>query len=279
LLDSDQLKARESSVFFGNLSGCASVRADELGHGESGMLHQDSLVNQNLQRAPSGLTRSRQLNSDLFALQEQLHRRIASELHDSTCQHLVAASLGLMQIRNALSDPPTIERHCEQLDVSINSALNELRSVAYLLLPQDLFEGGLKAAIEQYAAGFAARTSLVVEVSISPEVDTLPYEKQQSLMRIAQEALTNVHRHARATKVDITIQAREGEFNLEIRDDGQGMEAADGARRSPAPTFGAGLRIMQARLREMGGRFEIFSSLTGGRRETILRATFPYEPL
>ena len=114
-----------------------------------------------------------------------------------------------------MSDPPTIERHCEQLDVSINSALNELRSVAYLLLPQDLFEGGLKAAIEQYAAGFAARTSLVVEVSISPEVDTLPYEKQQSLMRIAQEALTNVHRHARATKVDITIQAREGEFNLE----------------------------------------------------------------
>ena len=141
------------------------------------MLHQDLLVNQNFQRAPSRLTRSRQLNSDLFALQEQLHRRIASELHDLTCQHLVAASLGLMQIRNALSDPPTIERHCEQLDVSINSALNELRSVAYLLVRQDLFEGGLKAAMEQYAAGFAARTSLVVEVSISPEVDTLPYER------------------------------------------------------------------------------------------------------
>ena len=187
------------------------------------MFHQVSLVNQKRRSASSGLTRTRELNSELFALQEQLHRRIASELHDSTCQHLVAASLGLMQIRNALSDPSTIERHCEQLDVSINSALNELRSVAYLLLPQDLFEGGLKAAIEQYAAGFADRTSLVVEVSISPEVDTLPYETQRSLMRIAQEALTNVHRHARATRVDITIQAREGEFNLEIRDDGPGI--------------------------------------------------------
>ena len=243
------------------------------------MLHQISLVYQNLQSASSGLTRTRELNSELFALQEQLHRRIASELHDSTCQHLVAASLGLMQIRNALGDPPTIERHCEQLDVSINSALNELRSVAYLLLPQDIFEGGLKAALEQYAAGFAARTSLVVEVSISPEVDTLPYEKQRSIMRIAQEALTNVHRHASATRVDISIQATEGVFNLEIRDDGHGMKAADGARRFPAPTFGAGLRIMQARLHEMGGRFEIFSSLTEGRRETILLATFPYESL
>jgi signal transduction histidine kinase len=217
------------------------------------------------------------LNSELFALQEQLHRRIASELHDSTCQHLVAASLGLMQIRNALSDPPTIERHCEQLDVSINSALNELRSVAYLLLPQDIFEGGLKAAIEQYASGFADRTSLVVEVSISPEVDTLPYEKQRSVMRIAQEALTNVHRHANATKVNITIRATEGEFNLEIRDDGHGAEAVNGARRFAAPTFGAGLRIVQARLHEMGGRFEIFSSLKEGCRETVLLATFPYQ--
>ena len=243
------------------------------------MLHQISLVNQNLQSASRGLTRTRELNSELFALQEQLHRRIATELHDSTCQHLVAASLGLMQIRNALSDPPTIAKHCEQLDVSINSALNELRSVAYLLLPQDIFEGGLKAAIEQYAAGFADRTSLVVEVSISPEVDTLPYEKQRSVMRIVQEALTNVHRHASATRVDISIQTTEAEFNLEIRDDGHGVEAVDGTHRFPGPTFGAGLRIMQARLLEMGGRFEIFSSLTEGRRATVLLATFPYEPL
>ena len=104
------------------------------------MLHQDSLVNQNRRGVSGGLRRTGELDSELFALQEQLHRRIASELHDSTCQHLVAASLGLMQIRNALSDPPTIERHCQQLDVSINCALKELRSVAYLLLPQDLCE-------------------------------------------------------------------------------------------------------------------------------------------
>ena len=95
------------------------------------MFHQVSLVNQKRRSAARGLTRTRELNSELFALQEQLHRRIASELHDRTCQHLVAASLGLMQIRSALSDPSTIERHCEQLDVSINSALKELRSVAY----------------------------------------------------------------------------------------------------------------------------------------------------
>jgi two-component system NarL family sensor kinase len=241
------------------------------------MLHQDSLFNRSRHNGSGGLKRTAGLDSELFALQEQLHRRIASELHDSTCQHLVAASLGLMQIRNALSDPLTIERHCEQLDVSINSALEELRSVAYLLLPQDLCEDGLKAAIEQYAAGFSARTALDVEVSISPEVDTLPHEQQRSLMRVAQEALTNVHRHAGATRVDINFQVKKGHFELEIRDDGQGMDAANSARRFPASRFGAGLRIMQARLHEMGGRFEMFSSLNGGRRETVLLATFPYE--
>lgn len=238
------------------------------------MFHQDSLINQGRR---SGGVRTGEPDSELFALQEQLHRRIASELHDSTCQHLVAASLGLMQIRNALSDPLKIERHCEQLDVSINSALEELRSVAYLLLPQDLCEDGLKAAIEQYAAGFSARTALDMEVSISPEVDTLPHEQQRSLMRVVQEALTNVHRHANATRVDINFQVKKDNFELEIRDDGQGMEAANSARRFPASRFGAGLRIMQARLHEMDGRFEIFSSLTAGRRETVLRATFAHE--
>lgn len=223
------------------------------------------------------MKRTAGLDSELFALQEQLHRRIASELHDSTCQHLVAASLGLMQIRNALSDPLTIERHCEQLDVSINSALNELRSVAYLLLPQDLCEDGLKAAIEHYAAGFSARTSLDADVSVSPEVDTLPHGQQRSLMRVVQEALTNIRRHAHATRVDITLQVRKGCFELEIRDDGLGIAAANSRHRFPASGFGAGLRIMQARLHEMGGRFEIFSSVTGGRRETVLLATFPYE--
>jgi len=240
------------------------------------MLHQDALVNLNRQYASRGLRR-RRLEPELFALQEQLHRRIASELHDSTCQHLVAASLGLMQIRNALGDAPAIERHCEQLDASINSALKELRSVAYLLLPQDLFEGELQATIEQYAAGFAARTALAVEVSIAPEANALPHEKQRSLMRIIQEALTNVHRHANATRVDITLQSSASEFKLEVRDDGQGIEAAASARRLPVPAFGAGLRIMEARLHEMGGRLEIFSSPKPGRRETVLLATFPCE--
>src|SRR5262249_16862103 len=209
---------------------------------------QNSLLSRNPRNASAELRRTCKLDSELVSLQEELHRRIASELHDSTCQHLVAASLSMMQVRNALSDPVKAEAHCEQVDLSINRALKELRSLAYLLHPQSLFDGGLKTTIERYAEGFAVRTSLDVEVSISPAVDRLSYEKQKSLMRIVQEALTNVYRHARATKVEIAIETREREFGLEIRDDGQGMIAGNGVCRFRAPALGTGLRIMQARL-------------------------------
>jgi signal transduction histidine kinase len=220
--------------------------------------------------------RTCKLDAELVALQEKLHRRIASELHDSTCQHLIAASLGMMQVRKALKDPVKAEQYCEQVDLSIDRALKELRSLTYLLHPQSLFEGGLKTTIERYAEGFAVRTSLVVDVSISPAVDSLSREKQRSLMRIVQEALTNVYRHAKATRVDITIEAGERAFQLEIQDDGQGMIAGNRLRRFGSPVLGTGLRIMHDRLDEMGGRLQILSAPTAARRGTTLRATFPY---
>ena len=240
------------------------------------MSPQNSLVSRNIRNASGGSNRTCKLDSELVALQEELHRRIASELHDSTCQHLIAASLGVMQLKNALGDPTKAAAHCEQVDFSINSALKELRSLAYLLHPQSLIEGGLRTTIERYAEGFAVRTSLIVEASISPAVDSLSREKQRSLMRIVQEALTNVYRHAKATRVDITIEARERQLQLEIRDDGQGMTAGNGLYRFRPPALGTGLRIMHDRLDEMGGRLEILSASTAVSRGTKLRATFPY---
>ncbi len=240
------------------------------------MSSQSSLVSPNPRNASEGTRRIRKLDSELVALQEELHRRIASELHDSTCQHLVAASLGVMQVRNAIGDPLKTEKHCENIDLSIHSALKELRSLTYLLHPQNLFEGGLKTNIERYAEGFGLRTSLVTKVSISPYVDYLSREKQQSLMRIVQEALTNVYRHARATRVEITVEAEERQFQLEIRDDGQGMMAGNRLCRLYPPPLGTGLRIMQARLEEMQGRLEVLSAPTGVVQGTTLRATFPH---
>src|SRR5262245_45648837 len=133
---------------------------------------------------------------NLVSIQENIQQRIASDLHDSTCQHLVAASLCVMRIRASLSDQVAAERLCDEVDASINAALREIRAFAYLLHPQNLTIDGLKATIEHYAEGIAERTSLRVSTGISCEVDRLPYEHQRSLLRVIQEALTNVFRHA-----------------------------------------------------------------------------------
>jgi two-component system sensor histidine kinase UhpB len=132
----------------------------------------------------------------------------------------------------------------------------------------------LRVSIEQYAKGFGARTALKVRARISPEIDRLPYKNQHSVLRIVQEALTNVFRHARATEVEISGKIAESHFELRISDNGCGIagDAPDGTSAS----LGVGIPAMRARLQQMGGRLEIWSA--PGRRlsGTTLCAIVPH---
>jgi two-component system, NarL family, sensor kinase len=216
------------------------------------------------------------VNERLISIQENIQQRIASDLHDSTCQHLVAASLNVMRIRAALSDGANAVRLCDDIDASIDQALREIRAFVYLLHPHDLMVDGLKVTIEKYADGFAARTLLKVSTKISREIDRLSYTKQRSLLRVVQEALTNVYRHAKATQVEIVIDAMGGYFELRIRDDGCGMVAGRAACSTRALSLGVGIPAMRARLRQIGGKLEIRSTTPGQERPgTTLCASVP----
>ncbi|OAF07303.1 diguanylate cyclase [Bradyrhizobium neotropicale] len=214
-------------------------------------------------------------NLGLASIQEGIQQRIASDLHDSTCQHLIAASLGLMRIRSSLGDPASAERLCDDIDASIDEALRELRAFAYLLHPRNLAGEGLKATIERYAEGFSARTSLRVTVDIVPDVDRLPYETKRSLLRVVQEALTNVFRHAKATEVAIAFEIADGRFQLTISDNGRGLPAP-GKRGTKAASIGVGIPAMRARLCEIGGTLDIRSDRTAPHTGTVLCAVFPH---
>jgi two-component system sensor histidine kinase UhpB len=211
-----------------------------------------------------------------MSIREDIHQRIASELHDSTCQELVAASLGLMRVRTCLDNPRGVERLCDDIDASIDAALREIRSLTYLLHPQDLSAQGLKATIEQYALGFSARTSLRVSTRILAAVDQLPYASQRSVLRVIQEALTNVFRHAKATEVKIIIEATEGHFQLTISDNGRGFPAHHAKRGNGAISPGVGIPAMRARLKQLGGTFEIRSDPATRHPGTTLCAEFPH---
>lgn len=215
------------------------------------------------------------MNAKLVAIQQDIQQRIASDLHDSTCQHLIAASLSVMRIRAVLDDPASAERLCDDIDTSIDHALSEIRSFTYLLHPQNPAADGLKATIEQYAGGFATRTSLKVVTEITPEVDRLPYRKQRSLLRIIQEALTNVFRHAKATEVGVAIEATEGQFRLRVRDNGRGMASDPAKYGAREPSLGVGIPAMRVRMQQLGGTLEIRTTSMRG-SGTTLSAVFPH---
>jgi two-component system, NarL family, sensor kinase len=217
-----------------------------------------------------------ELERRLSSLQEQVQQQIASDLHDSTCQHLIAASLNVMRLRRAVSDNGNAEKLIDDIDASIDQAQREIRSFTYLMHPQNLLTDGLKITIEQFVNGFSARTSLKTSLEIAPEVDKLSYEQQRAVLRVIQEALMNVFRHAQATRVNVTMEAMDTHFKLQVADNGRGMSINQARSGPKAISFGVGIPAMKARLRQLGGTLEIHSSSATGGRGTTLCAELPH---
>jgi two-component system NarL family sensor kinase len=217
-----------------------------------------------------------ELDLRLLSLQKEVQQRIASDLHDSTCQHLIAASLNVMRLRRAMSDIGSAEKLVDDIDASIDQAQWEIRAFTYLLHPQNLLTDGLKITIEQFVSGFSARTSLKTSLEIAPEVDKLSYERQRAVLRVIQEALMNVFRHAQATQVKVAMETMDTHFKLRVTDDGRGMPINQARSGPKAIAFGVGIPAMRARLRQLGGTLEIHSSSATRGRGTTLCAELPH---
>jgi signal transduction histidine kinase len=194
-----------------------------------------------------------ELSGQLLALQEEERQRIARELHDSTAQHLVAASLGLSGLE--AQTRPAGRKALAEVEGLLTEALRELRIFTYLLHPPNLAKDGLQATLRDFAEGFAERTGLVARIRIPEEVDDLRPELQRAILRVVQEALTNVHRHADASHVSIAARIMSGRLVVRIRDNGHGMA---GLARPDGPIrLGVGVAGMRARLEQFGGDLRI----------------------
>jgi signal transduction histidine kinase len=202
-----------------------------------------------------------ELGERLLALQEEERRRIASELHDSTGQHLVAADLSLMQVVAQTKQTPRLKTLFDQIQTSIDAAQKELRIFTYLLYPADLEKEGLKTVIERFVEGFGRRAGLETSLQVGDGLETLPYSIQRSSLRIVQEALSNVRRHAHATNVTVKLVKDRGFLTIHIRDDGHGIQGD--AEASGRVQFGVGIPGMQARVRGFGGDLRIVSGVRG----------------
>lgn len=218
-------------------------------------------------RAKQALSR---LSLRLNRVQQQERERIALELHDSTAQHLAAASLNLagLRARVSLSDRDAVI--LDDVERSLQSALHEVQAMSFGLYPPRLDERDLNGTLERFLRTYARQTGVRTELR-APALGSLPAKLQQALLRITQEALTNVHRHACASRASVHLRITRESVLLCVADDGKGM---DGIRLADVATAGTGIGIsgMQARVDQFGGALRVKSR---HQRGTRILARFP----
>ncbi len=175
--------------------------------------------------------------------QEVTARRFSHELHDELGQALTAIKTNLAAL--ATGGPANAERIADCLRM-VDEATANVRQMSQLLRPTILDDFGLAASLRWQVEGFAARTG--IEAHFESNFDgRLPDETETHLFRIAQEALTNVARHAQARRVVVKLTAERRELRLSVEDDGKGLDGA------PAEGRGMGMIGMRARARIAGG--------------------------
>jgi signal transduction histidine kinase len=192
-----------------------------------------------------------QMDSRLLA-QEEERLRLGRELHDSTGQLLLALRLGISHLRQVHGTGAEVEVIAEIEETALRID-REIRSFAFSHYPATIGHEGLGAALHYLARGFGVRTGLCIKFSDECRQRIEDGPVAVALLRVAQEALTNVHRHAHAGHVKVNLAEEDGQIELSIRDDGRGIspEFANGSFR------GVGLQGMRHRVERLGGIFSI----------------------
>jgi PAS domain S-box-containing protein len=207
----------------------------------------------------------------LIEAQEGERQRIARELHDQIGQILTAVQFNLQFIQGLCKEPdchPHIEDSLRVLD----EALDQVRDLSFELRPSMLDDLGLVPALRWYVSRQARLTGLRIEFLTELPAHSLRFglELETACFRIAQEAVTNVARHAHSKRVSVQIQRVAGDLRLIIKDDGLGFDVDALSQRASGATLG--LQGMQERAFAVGGTIEIDSAVAKG---TTVRASFP----
>jgi PAS domain S-box-containing protein len=216
----------------------------------------------------------RMFSRQLIEAQEDERRRISRDLHDQIGQALTAVKLNLHSVQRVCAEPEA--SHCIKDNIdAVDEALRLVRDLSVDLRPPLLDDLGLATALCWYIDRYAKRSGLAAEVTLElPNNDErFSRELETACFRIAQEALTNVVRHARATHVSLELTRNETLLEMVIKDDGVGFDPAALRKRAPrAATLG--LLGMQERAHAAGGHVQIQSAPSDG---TEVRFTVPLE--
>lgn len=212
----------------------------------------------------------------VVAAQEEERKRLARDLHDQTGQRLTALAMGISSVDELLDRNPTLARQrLKELETLSEGAIDDLRQFVSDLRPALLDDLGLVAALRQIAKQIEEHGSVSVQYNVTGRRRRMSSQIETVLYRIAQEALNNTVRHAKATEITIDLHFNDHAVVLTIQDNGRGFEPTS-ILKPQAQVRAWGLLGMQERVGLVGGNFEIESAPGRGTR---LVADIPLERL
>lgn len=198
----------------------------------------------------------------VLAGQESERRRIAQELHDEIGQGLTAV---LLQLKRAASHAPAnIREELAEAQATARATLDDVRRIAHGLRPGVLDDLGLVRALAALTNAFSETTGIAVERRFGRTLPDLARDEELAVYRVAQESLTNVMRHAHASRVVVSLEGNADDVVLRVADDGCGVHDGE--------VSGGGIRGMRERALTVGGRLSVRTSSLGG---TEVQLRFP----
>jgi signal transduction histidine kinase len=213
----------------------------------------------------------RNMSHRILQVQEEQRKEISRELHDQISQTLIGINIHMTAFAKAVnSDPRNVTQSTVPIRRLVTEAVETVHRFAQDLRPAMLDEIGLVPSLISYVRGFPKPKGLQIEFKAFAREVALDNEKRTVLYRVAQEALVNVAKHAKATKVEVTILNVPGGVSLEISDNGKSFDVERTRIRNMGKHLG--LMGMQERVGMVGGIFSIESGKGTG---TTVRATVP----
>ncbi len=210
----------------------------------------------------------RALTGRLTEVEESERKRLARELHDKVGPNLTALNINFSIINNILPEGIKEEVHSRLADshTLVEETAEVIRDVIAELRPHVLDDYGLMAALRWYGEVFSKRTGMSIDIQGEEPKSRLPQDVESSLFRIIQEAITNVIKHANASRIVINMEEADGNIRITIDDDGKGFNTT---ATEPSTRSGWGIVNMRERVQALGGQFLIDSGPDKGTRVMI----------
>ena len=211
----------------------------------------------------------RQLSNALLTAQDEERRRIARQLHEGLGQDITAARIMLGAFVQPRQTEENRARVVAEACTLVDRAIQQVRTMSHILHPPMLDEVGLLSALRWYLEGFTSRSGIQAELEVSPEeFPRLAFEVETAVFRIIQEALTNVFRHAGATRVVLALKKRDNDVLVTVQDNGRGVQPQVSELQPAA--VGVGIIGMKQRVQELGGRLSLENANPGLLVEAVI---------